>query len=248
MKTKIPIQVLVDFDNLHVDKINKIANQIDDIINSIYSKIKRLNENNVIFNFRLYGGWDELSLDIHNKPINIFSKNAQDITAYISKKYPRNNVRPNYSIKVELVRSLASQPSKIYNFTYRKKQNLGDIRIATNDCCINAKSSINWFRKLKNNKKCPHCHTKSSEIIWINTQKMVDMMLAMDLSFFAKEQKQNDTMLLVVVSDDDDFLPAIFQLVNDGAKIYHIKKNDSLCYPVYLQNNSPNTNYKKIAL
>ena len=88
MNNKITIQVLIDFDNLNLNKYNKITNIIDDIINSIYQKINVLKNQNVIFNIRLYGGWDELCYDVNKKPINCFSKKAQDITAYISKNYP----------------------------------------------------------------------------------------------------------------------------------------------------------------
>lgn len=247
MNNKITIQVLIDFDNLNLNKYNKITNIIDDIINSIYQKINVLKNQNVIFNIRLYGGWDELCYDDNKKPINCFSKKAQDITAYISKNYPTKKSKPIHSINVELVRSLASQPDKTYDYTYRKRQNLGDVQITANDCCINAKDSIEWLRKLKNSKKCPHCRTKSSDIIWINSQKMVDMMIAMDLSFYANNQIANNDLLLVIVSDDDDFLPVIFQLVNSGVKIYHVKKNDSLCYPYYINKfNSSISNYKKI--
>ena len=231
------INILVDYDNLAI-KSSDIQSAIEHIASRILSQLKI--DNSTMWyeaNFRLYGGWYDS---------NVLTRKAEEITTILQDKFPVILNCYNCKINVELSKSMLSQPSKDLLSTYRKRKGLSRLRVCKmNDvCCSNVESHMRYVKKLLRNKRCPECGASSENLLWCSEQKLVDVMLAMDLSFLAMSEQEAH---LSVVSSDDDFVPAIFQVCYLGKKVFHMhaKQNFSL-NPLY-QAIAPMAFYKEIA-
>lgn len=205
---------------------------VDQIISELYTKSYLVASVCSDINIRLYGGWDELINDKTDNIVNQASIKAQDLTSFILQFYPVRNTSPNYRIKMELSHSLAIRPKIHFPFTYRKREKFSRLRTCEIDdaCCEEAKTTITYLRALKKKSHCPNCETPSSDIVWMAEQKLVDTMLTMDLTYYAK---YDPDALLVIVSDDDDFFPAIFQQCFSERTIFHVQKSPGKCSAIY---------------
>ena len=223
---------LIDYDNLGLSEVSEIKSFLDQIISIFYEKDLLDKMSHTIFNVRLYGGWDELVNDDYDGVKNQASRKALDLTNFIDGHYPDVSIKPKYSVNVSLIHSLAIRPHAIYPFTYRKRETLSRIHVCSKEdaCCDGSTQHIDYLKKLKKHSKCPLCNKKSSINIWTSEQKLVDTMLAMDLSFFAQTDPQ---AMLVLISDDDDFIPVMFQQGMLNKKIFHITRNPGRCFMEY---------------
>lgn len=231
------VNILVDFDNLDISNISDTQSILNHIVCRTYEECKTLNKiHPSVVNIRLYGGWYEE---------NLLTRNAQTLSAHLQGNFPDVNDKLNCTINVELSRSLASRPSSDLLYTYRKREGLSRIHICKNVdiCCPSAKAGIKFFKKIKKNKACPHCNKVSSELIWISEQKLVDVMLAMDITYFAMFEKD---AILVVVSSDDDFIPAIFQVNDFGKTVIHMHTRSGYKIRPEYRSIAPNGNYIEI--
>lgn len=232
------INVLIDFDNIIKNDINDTTTIINHIIETLFnheSFEKTLARYEIII--RLYGGWfDKCKL----------TKRAQDLTALIESNYPETNEKYHYSINPSLTRSLASYPNTDLMYTFRKRQSISRISICNNNeiCCTEAVEHIKFLRKIKKIKKCPYCKKESSQLIWQSEQKLVDVMLAMDITYFSYNEQESN---LVVVSSDDDFIPAIFQTASLGKKIYHMHDTTTNETRALYNEIAPTENYIEIS-
>ena len=223
------VHILVDYDNLRLSDVSEIKSVIDQVICCLYAGENIQENDKTEIDVRLYGGWDELNNDDFS---NSASRLAQDLTVFLEGNYPQRNLMPNNRIQISLIHSLAIMPTKFLPFTYRTRQALNRIHVCKpdNECCEKSKQHLDFFRSVKKHQTCPYCGRESSINFWISEQKLVDTMLAMDLSFYANH---DPTALLVIISDDDDFIPVIFQQICSGKKIFHVQKKPGVCYERY---------------
>lgn len=233
------VNILIDYDNLGIENLEDTPTILDYIVEHFFLMKKNTNRNNnYSVLIRLYGGWyDE----------NHLSRNAQIITTLIQERYPDTNDKFKCSLNVELSKSLASNPAKELLRTFRKRQGFGRVKICKIEdaCCEDAKVSIRFLRKLKKKRICHYCKSDAKELVWVDEQKLVDVMLSMDIAHYSENEKDAE---LVIVSSDDDFIPAILQATSSGMHVVHIQTKKGRSLPEEYISIIPEGMYDEVSL
>ncbi len=210
--------MLVDYANLYITNTDDLTSVIDHIAEKITSHLQKKNQDEWAersrLHFRLYDGWYEES---------ILTKKAQDIARIIDREYPSENEKLQRIILVELAKAQASRPTFDLLHTFRRRKRLSHLRMCkiTNACCEASQGAIEYLKELQTKGVCRRCDHKrpSSELVWYDEQKLVDVMLSMDIAHFAMTDQYSE---IAIVSSDDDFIPAMFQTASRGKSIIHI--------------------------
>ena len=185
---------------------------------------------------RLYDGWDMMEDDGKST----MSRNAQEVCAVMTSAFPLR-LGPCL-VRVELARSLASQPTLHLKHTFRRRQHIQKVSVApaSDFCCDDARKMEPFLFQLIKKGRCAFCGKAASSILYAAEQKMVDTMMSLDVVYYGS----HDAGTLVVASDDDDIMPAMLEVAKSGTIIYHLKKKKSLAYDDYAA--IAGSNYKTI--
>lgn len=233
--------ILVDYDNL--EKNQGLENQ--SCMPAVQYLLNRLDQNsdffssaNKIQNVRifLYGGWYRE---------NNWTQKSQRIRGDISSQSPFlhsscHNIKLNVSIQLSY--GLLAISGRPFCGTVRRYP--AKYQIANKyKCCDDGEICIDFLRHLKDNQECLYCETDQSDLLFWDSQKMVDSMICCDLLYIS-QKPQN---YVAVVSCDDDLLPPIFQQCLISDKVYHIltQNTPSVFYSKYYSRLAPKT-YKQI--
>lgn len=220
------IAIFVDYDNLTE---SQQLNGLNMLISSVFLKMSDiLNNNQYECTVRLYGGWFEAAS---------LTQVAQDIVAEIQNNFPTIIRIPTQSgaakIKVvaELAEALMQDPSISFVSTYRRKENVPNVRFDKSivTTCTDTSCPIPSAQKLIKSGFCPvqQCASSSSKLVYKGEQKLVDTMLACDLLYSSVLR----TWLNILISSDDDFVPPLNIMhlngAQYGAQIYRIHTKPS---------------------
>lgn len=221
------MNILVDFDNWFPQRCKKSGNPIDVTISSLlidtYNKLTDTIGGNIDekggvkrCKVRFYGGWysgrfktpkaQTLSSVLSNAQFVPYRKGNILYSAEIAYSIMAS---PRYDFTNTLRRGF---PTTMAGFPYHSNHSFSCGQPA---CPLHTVKTI-----LDNNGDCPHpgCNRNLIESLYHVRQKMVDIMIAMDLVHFASIGGK-----VALWSDDDDYWPAISHAISlNTCELFHI--------------------------
>lgn len=230
------VVLLVDYSNMIHDAVafkEEVVSYVKAYLDFVGWKGLRLE-----VDIRLYDGWDMMEDDGRG----VLSRNAQEVCAVMASTFP---IRYGPClIRVELARSLASQPALLLKHTFRRRQRMQKVSVekVSDFCCDDARKMGPFLVHLVKKGRCFYCGEEATRIISVAEQKMVDTMMALDIVHYGRARNT----AIVVASDDDDIIPAVLEIAMTGRTVYHLKKKKSLAYNDYVAIAGPN--YKTIMI
>jgi hypothetical protein len=210
--------VLVDYDNIQaIEKQRGVLQAITHVVQTIASVAKAIGPR---VNVRLYGGWFEQMK---------MSRSALTISPQVSKDFPQAMTLSVATsivttiVNVEMAYSLIADPQRPFTHTYRPRAAPLNIRSLPDpfaDCASHAGCPIGAIHAFLRDQKCPTpgCNVSPERVLLKPEQKLVDVMIAVDLLYLSANSKEP----IALVSTDEDFWPAVqFSLVG-GCELIHL--------------------------
>lgn len=234
--------ILVDYDNL--EKNQKL--QDNEIITAMNHMLNRLDRELDFFveakalqkiNILLYGGWYDQKTR---------TKKSIRIKQEISKPRPslflsQHNV--NLNPYIDISHGLMSFPGRTFYGTFRHPQAKFKIK-NLQSCCEDGAICVDFVRHLNEHKECCYCSADLSDLLYCDSQKMVDTMICCDLLYLS--QKEGSRIFITIVSSDDDLIPPIYQQCKSNNRIYHLltKEQTNSSFDNFYSSFKP-SNYKQ---
>ena len=210
------LHFLVDFDNIRL-RPGPAKIQVEDIVEDIVRSV----DASILAGFtraeiRLYGGWYER---------NMTTPLAQTISAQLSRHFPKplrviqNGIISRLILNAELAYGSAFEPRFFLLNTYRQRSFPKGLRChhPSDIGCTNPSCSALPLYQTFASGECRNsaCHHRLDTLLYKGEQKLVDVMLALDLVHFSLLGHQT----LCIVSSDEDFWPGIRAALYSGAKV-----------------------------
>ena len=212
--------ILVDYDNLEKNQelgeeesISAISYLLNLLENSsdFFDGINALGRVDVF----LYGGW---------YCEGNWTRKAQKISSTLSNSYPflytlQSGIKIN--VFTQLSFGLMCLPGRAFKGTFRRYP--AKYRVANKyRCCNKSKPCVDFIRHLEENNQCMYCYSDQSDLLFCDSQKMIDTMICCDILHLSQQHEN----MIVVVTSDDDLLPPLFQNCLNNANIYHVLTRD----------------------
>lgn len=196
--------VLVDYDNVFRGSVGE--SELRHELNRLVGLAVDESSDEIQIVVRLYGGWTAGgALSRRGSEVARTASMADPFPMIIRKRVIRGSV--------ELARSLISDPSVIFDDTYRRRTSPPRLRLsgsppmgcAEDDTCP-AKILMSFTKGP--GRTCPSavCSVSSASAFVVHEQKMVDTMLTCDLMQGAQDA---EVVAIFIVSDDTDFIPPL---------------------------------------
>lgn len=168
---------------------------------------------------RLYGGW---TTD------DVLSRRGSEVASLAATADPFPIFADTGVIRgrVELARSLVSDPGLVFSNTYRRRGSVPRLRLAQSppEGCAeheNCPATLLMRFTKTNRKQCPAdtCGVVAGEAFVVHEQKMVDTLMSCDLLEAAGDARLKGVL---VVSDDTDFVPPLVYAARARANAVHL--------------------------
>lgn len=225
--------VLIDYDNVDFPirekgpryTIERIASQLCARVPAIPRRV----------NFRLYGGWYDLTS---------MTRYAEDISLKLSADFPRT-FRPLASsasqetlvLQAELARSLLVDPVNNLLHTFRERETPKGFRVNAPQSvgCVQVDCGLRYLKDLIKKGRCPanNCNIMVQDLLIKSEQKLVDVMLASDLLHIVETRPQE---LIAIVSSDEDLWPALRQALLKTQNVIHVQAVPNRRTPAHYSN------------
>lgn len=230
------MRALIDYDN--IPSIER-RRGLDYLIRRILDQVGSQNLTSVQrVSFRLYGGWFEG---------NQKTRTAQQLVADFASFPKAVNVGGSSGsvspiVAVELAQSLAADPRRILQSTFRKSSIPNGLRCSPPPyymCIDDRDCPVRHVHEFVESGQCPklQCGLSAETTLLRDEQKLVDTMLVADAIYFAHGQSET----LIIVSSDDDVWIGIKTALLYGAKVIHVHTRTGRQTPrYYSQGAGPN--------
>jgi uncharacterized LabA/DUF88 family protein len=196
--------VLVDFDNLFPSAVHE--SELRHVLMRLIELAAQAAPVETSVSVRLYGGWTASgTLSRRGSEVALVASQADPFPMIIRRNFVRGSV--------ELAQSLRSEPSLVFEDTYRRRNAPPRLRLAASppDGCVDsdgcpAKILVRFTKGP--GRICPadSCSVSAGSAFTVHEQKMVDTMLSCDLLQGAPDP---EVAAILVVSDDTDFVPPL---------------------------------------
>jgi len=204
--------VLVDYDNIQEEDKRKGLIYIASIVKEKLAHAIQDDDALKEIQLRLYGGWyDKMAV----------TRRAQDLSIEIGRNFPFV-FDGKFKVHIELARSLAKVPKTVLYHTFRTQRPLENIKCKNPETnCTSGDCPLWAMYDFISNRRCPveECTKTPEEVFYKDEQKLVDVMLAIDLMHFATTERKT----ICLVTSDDDFIPAIHATISEGIKVIHLQ-------------------------
>jgi uncharacterized LabA/DUF88 family protein len=209
------IAVLVDYDNIPQPERNKgLAYLAERLVTAL---TKSASPWPARVRIRLYGGWYEGTT---------YTRDAQRLAAEAQAIFPKSIriVAPThqFTVRVDLAYSLEAEPQHPLVSTYRRRDRVTNVRCHEPRLkgCVIDPCAMHDFEQTFKRGSCPlaECEFTTADLLYRAQQKLVDMMLAVDLIHLGEATKTP----VAIVTSDDDLWPAIRLAVVRGSSVVQV--------------------------
>lgn len=225
--------VLVDYDNVDQLIREKGAKYtIERIASKLCARVPAIPRR---VNFRLYGGWYDLTS---------MTRYAEKISLELSADFPRT-FRPFTSsisqetlvLQAELARALLVDPDNNLLHTFRERETPKGFKVNSPQSagCSKADCGLRHLKDFIKKGYCPAagCILTSRDLLIKAEQKLVDVMLASDLLHIVDTKPDE---LIAVVSSDEDLWPALRQALLKTQNVIHVQAVPNRRTPAHYSN------------